>query len=73
MSVGKSYEEYQKCTFNKIWEKSCHSHTSVFWGQRERETERERENEREREQEQEQERERDRERERERKRERYIL
>ncbi len=34
MSVGKSYKEYQKCTFNKIWEKSRHSHASVFWGQK---------------------------------------
>ncbi len=34
MSVGKSYKEYQKCTFNKIWVKSRHSHVSVFWGQK---------------------------------------
>jgi hypothetical protein len=34
LSVGKSYKEYQKCTFNKIWGKSRHSHASVFWGQK---------------------------------------
>jgi hypothetical protein len=34
MSVGKSYKEYQKCIFNKIWEKSRNSHASVFCGQK---------------------------------------